>query len=288
MRKQPQKKSQAKDIWHRMNKNKAAMIGLVILIIIVFFALAADVIADYNEMAIKQNILERLKPPSRGHWFGTDGFGRDTFSRVIHGSRVSLSIGLLAVGFSVIIGSVLGSAAGYFGGIADNVIMRIMDTMISIPPILLALAIMAALGHGMRNLIIALSISYVPFFARVVRASVLSVVGQDFIEAGKACGTKDGAIILKHVLPNAIGPIIVQATMSVSSVIIAAAGLSFIGMGIQPPRPEWGSMLAEGKEFMRYSPYLVAFPGLAIVLAALSINLLGDGLRDVLDPRLRD
>lgn len=287
-KRQYKKNSQVKEIWKRMKKNKTAMIGLVIICIFVLLAIFADVIVDYEEMAITQNVKERLQPPNSVHWFGTDGYGRDVFARILHGSRVSLIIGLASTSISVIFGGLFGAMAGYYGGKIDSIIMRVMDTIMCIPPILLALAIVAALGPGIRNLLIAITVAQVPGFARVIRSVILSVAGQDFIEAAKACGTTDKRIILKHILPNAMGPIIVQATMSVSGMIITAAGLSFIGMGIQPPRPEWGAMLSESREYMRYAPYLVAFPGIAIVLAALSLNLLGDGLRDALDPRLKN
>lgn len=276
------------DIWTRLRRNKMAMLGLIVLCIIVLAAVFANVIADYNEMALKQNAGERLQPPSWQHWFGTDTYGRDLFARVIHGARASLAIGIISVSIATVIGVILGATTGYYGGKYSSIIMRIVDTFMSIPGIILSLAIVAALGGGARNLIIAMSVSLATGFVRITRASVLSVGGQEFIEAGKACGTPDYKIILKHVLPNAIGPVIVQATVNVAMVIIAASGLSFIGMGVEPPQPEWGTLLAEGKEFMRYSPYTVIFPGLAIVITALSINLVGDGLRDALDPRLKD
>jgi peptide/nickel transport system permease protein len=197
-------------------------------------------------------------------------------------------IGLLTTILSVSIGCVFGAVAGYYGNKIDSIIMRFMDTVMAIPPILLALSIVAALGPSMRNLLIAMTVSSVPSFTRIIRSVIMSVVGQDFIEAAKCCGTSDARIIFKHILPNAIGPIIVQSTMSVASMIINAASLSFLGMGIQPPAPEWGAMLSESREFMRYYPHLVVIPGVAIVLAALSLNLLGDGLIDALDPRLKN
>lgn len=287
-KKQYKKRSQGKEIWKRMKRNKAAMVGLTILCIFIFFAVFADVIANYEDMAITQNVKERLEPPSADHWFGTDVYGRDLFARIIHGARVSLTIGIGSTSISVVLGGLLGAMSGYYGGRIDNIIMRLMDTIMCIPAILLALAIVAALGPGIRNLLIAITVAQVPGFTRVIRSVILSVVDQDFIEAAKACGTRDSRIILKHILPNAMGPIIVQATMAVAGMIITAAGLSFVGMGIQPPRPEWGAMLSESREYMRHAPYLVAFPGIAIVLAALSLNLLGDGLRDALDPRLKN
>lgn len=282
------KKSQWVAVWKRLIKNKTAVAGLVILTIVIIIALCADLIADYNKVVIKQNYLDRLLPPNNDYWFGTDAFGRDVFARVIHGTRTSLIIGFSVTIIGVSIGIILGSVAAYSGGKIDTFIMRILDMFMGIPEILMAIAIIATIGSSLRNLIIAMSISRIPGFARIIRSSVLTVVDHEYVEAAKACGTSDGRIIMKHILPNAIGPIIVQATMSVAKVIINAAGLSFIGMGVQPPRPEWGSMLAEGREYMRNSMYLVVFPGISIILTALSLNLFGDGLRDALDPRLKN
>ncbi|HBW37552.1 ABC transporter permease [Desulfosporosinus sp. BICA1-9] len=282
------KKSQVGEIWRRLKKNRAAMVGLVILSIFALSAIFADVLANYDKMVIAQNVRERLLPPSSHHLFGTDEYGRDVFARIVHGARVSLTIGLSTVSISILIGGIIGSMAGFYGGIIDTIIMRIMDTMQAIPPILLALALVSALGPGMTNLLIAITVATFPGYTRIIRSVILPVVGQEFVEAARACGTGDRRIILRHILPNAIGPIIVQSTMAVAQLIIATAALSFIGMGIQPPKPEWGAMLAGSREYMRTSPYLVIFPGLAIVLAALSLNLLGDGLRDALDPRLKN
>lgn len=282
------KKSQILDVWRRLRRNKSAMIGMVILAIFIFFAVFADVIVDYEEMAIRQHDDARLLAPSLEHLFGTDGYGRDIFARVVHGARTSLTIGIISTLVSVSVGGVLGACAGYYGGAIDNIIMRFMDMLVSIPSTLLSLSIVAALGPGLRNLLIAITISEIPMFTRLIRSVILSVIGQDYIEAAKSCGTSDARIILRHILPNAIGPIIVQSTMEVSGIIIAAAGLSFLGMGIQPPSPEWGYMLNEGKEFIMSHPHLVIFPGLAIALAALSLNVIGDGLRDALDPRLKN
>lgn len=285
--KQFKKKNQLKEIWRKLRKSKTAMFGLAIISIFIFLAIFADVIADYD-MAINQNTSERLQGPSIEHLLGTDTYGRDIFARIIHGSRYSLMIGFVTTALSVSIGGIFGSIAGFYGGRLDNIIMRVMDTVMAIPPILLALSIVASLGPGLKNLLIAMTVSSVPSFTRVIRSVIMSVVGQDYVEAAKACGTTDGRIVLRHILPNAMGPIIVQATMSVSSMIISAASLSFLGMGIQPPAPEWGAMLADSKEFMRYYPYLVVIPGIAIILASLALNLLGDGLRDALDPRLNN
>ena len=284
---QYKKKSQAKEVWRRMKKNKIAMVGLVIFTIIVLCTIFADVIVPYS-VALQQNMETRYLPPSAEHWFGCDNYGRDIFARVIHGTRNSLVMGIGAVAVGVSLGALLGSLTGYFGGIVDTAIMRVLDVMNTIPFMLLALSIAAALGPSLVNVLIALMISMVPYYTRVIRSSILNVVGQDFIEAGRACGTSNFFIILRHVLPNAIGPVIVQATMSVGSMILNASAMSFLGMGIQPPAPEWGSMLNEAKDYMLYYPHMVIFPGLAIVLTALSVNLMGDGLRDALDPRLKD
>lgn len=285
--KQYKKKNQLAEIWKRLKKSKTAMVGLVIICIFILLAVLANFIADYD-LAITQNPSIRLRGPSTEHFLGTDTYGRDIFARIIHGARYSIMIGFVTTVLSVGIGGIFGSIAGYYGGRIDNVIMRVMDTIMAIPPILLALSIVASLGPGLRNLLIAMTVSSVPSFTRVIRAVIMSVVGQEFVEAARACGTRDRRIILRHILPNAMGPIIVQATMSVSSMIISAAALSFLGMGIQPPAPEWGAMLADSREFMRYYPYLVIVPGVAIVLASLSLNILGDGLRDALDPRLKN
>ncbi|WP_408615074.1 ABC transporter permease [Lutispora saccharofermentans] len=288
MEKKYAKKSQIKEIWRRMKKNKLAMIGLAIFCILVAMSLSADLIADYQESAIKQNGSLRLQPPSWEHYFGTDQYGRDLLARMVHGSRVSLSIGFFTTGISLLIGGILGAMTGYYGGIFDEIVMRLMDILLSIPSILLAIAIVSAMGPSLLNLLIAITISQIPGFTRIVRSTVLTVVGEDYIEAARACGSKDFRIITNDVLPNAIGPIIVQGTMSVAKMILLAAGLSFIGLGIQPPQPEWGYMLSEAREYMRDYPYLVVIPGIAIAISVFSINLIGDGLRDALDPRLKN
>ena len=281
------KESQWKEIWRRMRKNRAAMVGLCIFVFIVLVAIFADVIIPYD-MGIVNVAKERLQPPSAQHWFGTDGYGRDIFARVVHGSRVSLMIGLSTTVFSLVFGGLLGAAAGYYGGKVDDFIMRACDIVMSIPGILLALAIIAALGASTMNLLIAITISSVPGSVRLVRSTILTVVEQDFIEAARSYGSSDMRIIVKYILPNAVGPIIVNTTMSIAGMILSAAGLSFIGMGIQPPQPEWGAMLSEARQYMTTSPYMLYFPGIAIVLTALSLNLIGDGLRDALDPKLKD
>ncbi len=282
------KRSQLSIIWNRLRKNKLAMLGLAILVVMVALAVCADWIADYDTNVTGMNMAERLQTPSAKHWFGTDSYGRDVFARIIHGSRLSLSLSIFAMLAAVAIGSIIGAIAGYYGGRVDDVLMRLMDILLAIPPMLMSISIVAALGHSMVNLMIALSLAYIPVFARVIRSSILTVKGQEFIEAAKACGTSNARIILRHIIPNAIGPIIVQATLAMGSTILIISSLSFMGMGIQPPQPEWGTMLYEGRDLIRTSPYLVIFPGLAIALAVLSLNLLGDGLRDALDPRMKN
>ncbi|MBU5426091.1 ABC transporter permease [Tissierella pigra] len=281
------KKGQWSEVWRRLRRNKMAMLGLTIISIFILLALFADVIADYDEVAIKMNTSIRLQGPSKDHILGTDELGRDIFARIIHGARVSLQVGIIAVGIAIIIGGTLGAIAGFYGGKFDNIIMRAMDIFLAIPSILLAIAIVSALGTSMLNLMIAVGISSIPSYARIVRASVLSIKDQEYIEAARAIGAKDTRIILKHIIPNSLAPIIVQGTLGVASAILSTAGLSFIGLGIQKPAPEWGAMLSSGKDFIRQSWHVTTFPGIAIMLTILSLNLLGDGLRDALDPRLK-
>jgi len=274
------------DAWRRLRKNKAAVIGLIILVILVLVAFFADVIAPFDFTT--QNLDAVLQKPNATHWFGTDNFGRDIFSRVVYGSRISLRIGFIAVGIALIIGGSMGAIAGYFGGWFDTIVMRLVDIMLAVPTILLAISIVSVLGPGITNLMIAVGVSNVPTYARVVRASVLSIKETQYIEAARAMGSKDFTIIFKHVIPNTLAPVIVQSTIGVAGAILSAAGLGFIGLGIQPPNPEWGSMLNAGRHFIRDHPHLTTYPGLAIMITILSLNLLGDGLRDVLDPKLQD
>lgn len=284
----PKSRGQLASIWLRLKKNKLAMVGLCLLIAMILIAVFAGFIADYDTMAIGQNQDIRLQGPSREHILGTDQFGRDVFARIIHGSRISLSMSVIAMTLAVAIGALIGSVAGYYGGKVDNVLMRLMDILLAIPPMLMSISIVAALGQSMVNLLIALAIAYIPVFARVIRSSILSIKDQEFIEAARSCGSSNGRIIFKHIIPNAIGPIIVQATLAMGATILIIASLSFMGLGVKPPEPEWGTMLYEGRDFLKQAPYLVLFPGGAITLAVISLNLLGDGLRDALDPRLRN
>ena len=282
------KNSQLRDVWFRLSKNKTAMIGLAVICIIVLLALFADVLADYQTKVLDQYPLERLQGPSVKHILGTDAFGRDMFARIIHGARYSLAFALACTASGIVGGVLVGATAAYMGGRVDNAIMRVLDAFMCLPGMLLSLSLVSALGMGLKSIIIALSISMVPGFARVVRSVMLTVVRQEYIEAAKACGIGHFRIILGHVIPNAIGIIIVNATMNMAGLIMSAAGLSFIGMGIQPPSPEWGAMLSEGQSHMRTNMHMMLVPGLAIMITALSFNLLGDGLSEALDPRMKE
>ena len=278
--------AQLGDIWKRLRKNKLAVLGLIIIVIIFLVAIFANFIAPYS--FDQQDLLSCFQGPSAQHWFGTDEFGRDIFSRVVYGTRISLLIGFVAVAIAMVIGVLLGAFSGYYGATVDNIIMRLMDILLSIPQIILAIAIVAVLGNGLFNLMLAVGISSIPHYARIVRASVLSVKDQEFIEAAKAAGSSDLRIIFKHIIPNCLAPIIVQATLGVAMAILTAAGLSFVGLGISPPTPEWGSMLSSARSYIRDYAYMTMFPGLAIMITIFALNVLGDGLRDAFDPKLKN
>lgn len=281
------KKSQIVEIWKRLCRNKTAMLGLIIVTILVLIAIFSPIVFDYDTQVIKTNYSNTLQHPSLQHPFGTDELGRDILIRVLYGTTTSLSIGVVTVAIALAAGLVLGAAAGYFGGKVDMVIMRIMDIFLAIPGTLLAICIVASLGNSIPNLVIAQAISSIPTFSRVVRGAVMTVRDAEYVEAARAIGAKDATIILHDVLPNSLAPIIVQTTLQVASVILSIAGLSFIGLGIPAPRPEWGAMLSSARSYIRDYSYMCLFPGLAIMTTILSLNLLGDGLRDALDPRLR-
>ena len=274
------------EFWRRLKKNKMAIFGLVILVLLILVAIFADQIATHDFS--KQDLLSQRQKPSAEHLFGTDKFGRDIFSRVIQGSRISLTVGLISVSIAVVFGSLIGALAGYYGGVTDNILMRTMDILLAIPQILLAIAISAAMGKGLTNLMVAVGISSIPQYARIMRASVLGVKDSEFIEATKAAGGSDLRTIFKHIIPNCLAPIIVQATLGVAFAILTAAGLSFIGLGLDPGVPEWGAMLSEGRDYIRDFPHMTIFPGLAIMITIFALNVLGDGFRDALDPKLRD
>ncbi|MBQ8692543.1 MAG: ABC transporter permease [Synergistaceae bacterium] len=273
------------EVLFRLSKSPLAMFGLAIILLLIFCALFAEAISPYSP--IKQDLMHMFETPSAEHWLGTDEFGRDILSRLIYGARVSLQIGFIAVGIALVVGGMLGAVSGYYSGWLDNSIMRVMDVLLSIPQTLLAIAIVAALGPSLMNLMIAVGISAVPTYARIVRGSVLSIRSMEFIEAARAVGSSDLRIILRHILPNIMAPIIVQSTLGVASAILNAAGLSFIGLGIQPPNPEWGAMLSGGRQYIRDFPHMTLYPGLAIMFTILALNFLGDGLRDALDPKLK-
>ena len=282
------------DTTRRFKKNKLAVLCVVFLLLLTIISvttLVIDFATDngfYRDNVVNQNLARRLEPPSREFWFGLDEFGRNIFLRVLWGARYSLFMGMLSVALSVILGGIFGSISGYYGGRVDHIIMRVMDILMAIPAILLAIAIVAALGSGLTNVLIAISISFVPNFARVVRAAVMTVREQEFVEAASAVGASDVRIISEHILPNAVAPIIVQATLGVASAILFVAALSFLGLGIQPPAPEWGAMLSSARNHLRDAPHLAVIPGFVIMLTILALNIVGDGLRDALDPKLKN
>lgn len=271
--------------YRKFCRNRTAMIGVVILLFFTVVAFLAPYISPYDPL--EQSFIKSLLPPSKEHFFGTDEFGRDLFSRLLYGARISLQIGFISVTISLVIGVTLGLIAGYYGSWLDMVIMRVMDLMLCFPYILLALVIMAILGPGLYNAMIAIGIVYIPTFARIVRSSVLTIKEEEYIKAVKSLGAGDLRILLKHVLINAMAPIIIQATLSIGRAIINAAGLSFLGLGAQPPTPEWGAILSNGQTFLRDAPWVATFPGIAIALLVLGFNLVGDGLRDAFDPKLK-
>ena len=285
--KQHKRRSQAAEVWHRMKKNRGAMLGLAIVILLAVVALGAGFFFDYETDVIGQDMSIRLQSPSAEHWMGTDQFGRDIYARLIYGSRYSLSVGIVAVAVGLLFGVVLGATAGYCGGIIENIIMRAADMLAAIPSILTAIVVVSVLGQSFFNLMLAVGITSIPQFIRITRAAVITVRDQEYIEASRAIGLRDPEIIAWHILPNCISPIIVQTTLRVATAIVTASSLSFLGLGIPQPSPEWGSMLSLGRRFIRDYSYMTFFPGLAIMITVLALNLLGDGLRDALDPKLK-
>ena len=279
------KNSQTREIISRFMKNKVAVAGFFIILLLVFCALFPSLIAPYSYETMSTG--PSFANPSAEHLFGTDEFGRDIFSRVIYGTRTSLAIGLLSVLIACVLGTILGCISGYYGNLTDNLIMRAVDILLAIPNLMLAISIVAALGRSQTNLILALGIGATGGFARVVRGQILTVKEQEYIEVARAIGASDFRIIFCHILPNCLAPIIVQISIRVGSSILGAAGMSFIGLGIAPPNPEWGAMLSAGRSFFRDHWFVETFPGLAIMLAVFAFNLFGDGLRDALDPRLK-
>ena len=272
--------------WRELRRNAGAMIGIVTLIAIVFMAILAPVVAPYDPVALSP--VDSSQGPSAQHWMGTDVLGRDIFSRVIFGARISLWLGLVSVGIASVLGLTLGLIAGYFGGWAETIIMRGADMMLAFPSFLLALTILFALGQSIINVMIAVGLASVPGYTRIVRGSVLSAREMEYVVAARTIGSSDGRLLWRHILPNVIAPVIVIASVGIAWAIITAASLSFLGMGVQPPTPEWGSMVNEGMRHLRRAWWISSFPALAIVVTVLAINLVGDGLRDALDPKLRN
>lgn len=279
-----------REAWHRLIRNPGAIVGLVFVGVFVFAAVFAPLLAPYDP---KEQHLELIANgccpgPSSEHWFGVDLLGRDVFSRILYGARYSLLIGIVSVTIGLSIGLILGAAAGFVGGVVDSGIMRVMDVMLAIPGLLLAIAIVAALGPGLKQIMIAVGVANIPIFARLVRGSILAQRESDYVLAARAVGVRRPSILFAHVLPNAISPVIVTGTLAMATAIIDVAGLGFLGLGFPDPEtPEWGSMLTEVNEYLQTAPFLAIIPGLAIVIAVLGFNLIGDGLREALDPKLR-
>ena len=272
--------------WRSFKKNKVALLGTGIVIFFIILAIFGPLIAPQG--INEQNFSKRLLAPSMDNWFGTDDFGRDIFSRIVHGARISLSVGFFSVILSVIVGSILGIVAGYYGKWVDTIISRIFDIMLAFPSILLAIAVVAVLGPSLQNALIAIAIINVPNFGRLIRSKVLSIKEEEYITAAKAIGMKDIRILFSHILPNSMTPVIVQGTLAIATAIIEAAALGFLGLGAQAPAPEWGKMLADARIYLLNAPWTMIFPGLAIMLTVLGFNLMGDGLRDALDPKMKN
>lgn len=278
--------SQAKEIWRRFKKSKGAIIGLIMLVAIALILIIGPMVIPYS-LATDNNYMALSQKPSMEHLFGTDEYGRDIFARVIYGGRTSIAIAILATISSCVFGSMLGAIAGFFGGKVDAVIMRALDIFMSVPDILFTMAVVYALGANFVNLLVALTLAYFTNYVRLVRAQVLTLSEADYVEAARAGGSSSLRIILSHIIPNAVGVIIVNTTLNVAKIILYESTLSFLGLGMPPPAPEWGAMLSEAREHLRNYPYMMVFPAAAIVLTACSVNLVGDGLRDALDPHLK-
>lgn len=275
----------ALDIWQRFLRRRSAVLGLIILLAMILMSIAAPLITSSNPET--QKLSQALRPPSPQFPLGTDYLGRDMIARLLYGARWSLAIGFLAVAIGLAVGVPLGALSGYYGGWIDLILQRVADILLSFPGFLLALSLVAILGVGLQNVIISVGVSAIPSFIRLVRGSVLTIRHQTYVEAARSVGVHDSRIIWLHVLPNAMAPVIVQATLNLGTAIIVAAGLGFLGLGVQSPTPEWGAMLGEGRSYIFSASYMATFPGIAIFLAVLGFNLMGDGLRDALDPRLR-
>ena len=280
-------RSLAEETWRRLLKNKGAVFGMCFLILLVVVALLSGFIYDYDTQIIQMNMKEALQPPSAAHWFGTDSLGRDIFARVLYGARYSLLIGVGSVTIGLIVGVTLGAIAGFYGGVVDQIIMRCVDVFYSIPNIMIAVVVVSLLGTSTVFLLIALCFTCATSFCRIARAAVMTIRDQEYVESAYAMGLPTWKIILKHIIPNCLSPIIVQVTLLIGTTIIAASSLSFLGIGVPSPAPEWGAMLSDGRQHMRDAAYLCVIPGLAIMMTVLALNLLGDGLRDALDPKMK-
>lgn len=279
------KQSKVKEILELLASNKAALVGLIIIVLLILIAVLGKYIMPYNPY--EGELSQSLQPPSSLHLFGTDEQGRDILSRIIDGTKISLRVGVTSVAIALSVGTVFGAMAGYYGGKIDMIIMRIMDIILAFPSLLLAIAFMSALGKGIDKAVIAISIVTIPEYARIVRGCVLSVKENEYVQSAKAIGNGDIAIIFKHILPNVMSPIIVRATLGISTAILETSALGFLGLGVQPPLAEWGSMLGSGRGYFYNAPHIILFPGFAITLTVLAFNLFGDGLRDALDPKQR-
>ncbi len=280
-------KSQMGMIVYRFSKNKLAMLGLAVITIMILLCVTAPLYINY-ESVYKQSMADRFIPPCAEHLLGTDQFGRDLFARIIYGGRISLLAGLVVVVIALALGVTLGGIAGYFGGKVDNIIMRICDVFMAVPRMLLSMAVVAALGQGTFKMLIALSIAAFPGYARTVRASIMTLRNQEYVEAARCCGTSSARIIFKHVVPNGLGPVIVSATLGLGGTILAIASLGFLGIGVASPTPEWGTILSENRTNIRFYPYLGLVPGMFIAISVMCLNFIGDGLRDALDPRTKN
>lgn len=287
LRKAYKRQSQGRDIWRRFCKNKMAVAALVVLSLIVLAACTADLFWDYEADACELNISEKLQKPSAEHILGTDELGRDILCRLVYGARVSLVVGIGAATFALVIGAILGSIGGYYGGRIDSIIMRFTDVLLAIPGLLLGIAIVSAFKPTVFYMALAFGLSYVSKFTRIIRSAILSIRDQEYVEAARAIGAKDHTIILRHILLNCMAPILVQYALCIGTRILSVSTLSFIGLGIQAPTPDWGSMLATARPYIRSNTYLVLGPGLALLLTISSFNIIGDGIRDALDPRLK-
>ena len=286
-KKQKGKNSLNHQIIRRFFRNKAALLGLIYMVVLLFAAVFADKLFNYDTIVIRNNISERLIPPCAAHWFGTDDLGRDIFARVVHGARLSLTISFSAVALALVVGGIIGLFAAYYGGFVDELLMRLTDIFIAVPTTLMCIILVAALGSSSLNLILALGLASMPTFARVVRSAVLTVRDEEYITSARALGARDSEIVTKHVLPNCMGPILVQTALRIASAIYNTSALSFLGLGIAQPAPEWGGMLSAGRNYIRTASYISLIPGLAIMLTVLALNLMGDGIRDAIDPKLK-